>query len=380
VRVLLTAAPSTGHIAPMLGVAAALRDAGHEVRLATHPSGHAVARRSDLEVVAAGMSEIDMVAERRRRWPETEHQPVTAWGVRMFTQILAPTMVNDLLPVVDDWRPHLLIHEEGEYGGPLVAARAGVPCVTHGWGSPLRPIEELTALEGDAAPLWEAARIDMPPKAGLYRDGLLNPCPPFLQDDRPGAATAWRVRPTHLRLPGGESGPRRGRELSRPTVYIGFGTVAHFADAPDEIRAAVSAVVRHGLDAVVTTPDESLRRELLGAHGDRVEVRSFVSLPGLLPTCRLVVCHAGAGSALASLATGVPLVLNPRGAPSQIRMADACVRAGVAEIADSRDIDEVVSTVLGDDLLAARCADAAIDIGAMPTAAEVVPALEALVG
>ena len=198
VRVLLTAAPSIGHIAPLLGVATALRDAGHELRLATHASAHDLALHAGLDVIAAGMSEADMLAERRRRWPDTEHQPPSAWGVRMFTQILAPAMIRDLRAIVEDWHPQLLIHEEGEYAGPLAAATAGIPCVTHGWGSPLRSLADLTALEADAAPLWDAAGVDMPAAAGLYRDGLLNPCPAFLQADPPGAAVSWPVRPTGL--------------------------------------------------------------------------------------------------------------------------------------------------------------------------------------
>jgi UDP:flavonoid glycosyltransferase YjiC (YdhE family) len=379
VRVLLTAAPSIGHIGPMLGVAIALRDAGHDVRLATHASGHDVALHAGLDVIAAGMSEADILAERRRRWPDTEHQPPSAWGVRMFTQILAPAMIRDLRAIVEDWHPQLLIHEEGEYAGPLAAAAAGIPCVTHGWGSPLRSVADLTALEADAVPLWDAAGVDMPAAAGLYRDGLLNPCPAFLQADPPGAAASWRVRPTGLPSRHHENPPAGDVRRRGPVAYIGFGTVAHFADAPGEIRAAVAAVVNSGLDAVVTTTDDSLRGELLDAYPARVEVHPFVSLPDLLPRCRVVVCHAGAGTVLAALAAGAPLVLVPRGAPSQLRMGGACARAGLGRLATIADIDHVVPAVLSDDLMTRRCADAAADLAAMPPPASAVPVLERLV-
>jgi UDP:flavonoid glycosyltransferase YjiC (YdhE family) len=379
VRVLLTAAPSIGHIAPLLGVATALRDAGHDVRLATHASGHDLVLHAGLDVIAAGMSEADMLAERRRRWPDTDQQPPSAWGVRMFTQILAPAMIRDLRAIVEDWHPQLLIHEEGEYAGPLAAATAGIPCVTHGWGSPLRSVADLTALEADAVPLWDAAGVDMPPAAGLYRDGLLNPCPAFLQADPPGAAASWPVRPTGLPSRHSEGAPAGEVGRLGPLAYVGFGTVAHFADAPDEIRAAVAAVVNSGLGAVVTTTDEVLRRELLDAHPARAVVRSFVSFRELFATCRLVISHGGAGTVLAALAAGAPLVLVPRGAPSQLRMADACARAGVGRLATVADINHVVPAVLSDDLMTGRCADAAADLAAMPPPAAAVPALERLV-
>jgi UDP:flavonoid glycosyltransferase YjiC (YdhE family) len=379
VRVLLTAAPSIGHIAPMLGVGTALRDAGHEVRLATHPSGHDIAHHAGLDVTAAGMSEADMLGERRRRWPDTEHQPPSAWGVRMFAQILAPATLRDVRVIVEDWRPELLIHEEGEYAGPVAAAIAGIPCVTHGWGSPLRSVGELTALEADAAPLWDAAGLDMPAAGGLYRDGLLNLCPAFLQADPPGAAVSWRIRPTGLPSGFGEAAPADDVGGLSPLAYVGFGTVAHFADAPDEIRAAVDAVLNCGLAAVVTTTDEVLRRELLDTQPNRVAVRAFLSFPDLFPRCRLVVSHGGAGTVLAALAAGTPQVLVPRGAPSQLRMAAACARAGVGRLATVADIDEVVPAVLDATAIARRCIDAATDITAMAQPSDVVPALERLV-
>jgi UDP:flavonoid glycosyltransferase YjiC (YdhE family) len=363
----------------MLGVGMALRDAGHEVRLATHASGHDLALHAGLDVIPAGLSEADMLAERRRRWPDTDQQPPSAWGVRMFAQIHAPAMIRDLRAIVEDWHPELLIHEEGEYAGPAAAAIAGIPCVTHGWGSPLRSMADLTALEADAAPLWDAAGLDMPAAAGLYRDGLLNPCPALLQADPPGAALSWRVRLTGLPSGFAEDAPPDEVGGLGPLAYIGFGTVAHFADAPDEICAAVAAVVKRGLAAVVTTTDEVLRRELLDRHPNRVAVRAFVSFSELFPMCQLVISHGGAGTVLAALAAGVPLVLVPRGAPSQLRMADACARAGVGRLATIADIDHIVPVVLDTAGIARRCADAALDLAAMPPPAEVVPALERLV-
>lgn len=379
-RVLLTAGPSIGHITPMLGVSAALRDAGHEVRLATHPSQHDLIRHAGLDVVEAGMSEAEMIAERLRRWPDTAPQPPSAWAVRMFTHILAPTVIRDLTALVDAWRPHLLIHEEGEYAGPVIAATAGIPCVTHGWGSPLRSSTDLSALAADAAPLWEAAGVEMPSAAGLYRDGLINPCPSFLQVDPPGADVSWRVRPSLVDGAHHEDAAMRNIGRGRPLAYVGFGTVAHFADAPEEIHAAVNALVARGVDVVVTTTDDLLRRALLERHHDRLQVLPFVSLPKLLPRCRLVVCHGGTGTVLAALTAGVPLVVVHRGAPSQLRMADACARAGVARRATPSDIDVVVSAVLDDAVMVRRCRDAAKHLAGMPEPAELVPALEKAAG
>jgi hypothetical protein len=59
----------------------------------------------------------------------------------MFSEIAAPAMARDLAPFTSQWRPDLVIREEGEHGGAMAAAAAWVPWGTVGWGSPL-PYEE----------------------------------------------------------------------------------------------------------------------------------------------------------------------------------------------------------------------------------------------
>lgn len=377
-RVLLTAAAGTGHVAPLLGVASALRDAGHDIAVATHASRHDLVRDAGLLCLAAGMSEQDWIDERRRRWPETEGQPPAKWAVRMFAQIVAPAALPALSQIVARWRPDLVIHEEGEYAGPVAAAGAGIPWVTHGWGSPLRSSADLAAIEADARSLWRSAGLDVPPAAGLYRYGVLDPCPLSLQREVPGAAAVWPVRPMPLASGGGAATDRclRPADQREPLAYVGFGTVAPLADDPAVVTAAVSAVVANGCRALVTTGDDALRVALAVRHGGRVQTQRFVALSDVLPACRLAVCHGGAGTVLAALAAGVPLVMLPAGTPSQLRMAEACARAGVATVTSVAEVEPAVRLLLGDAGAAARAFDLAAEISAMPDPAEIVPVLE----
>jgi len=375
-RVLLTAAPSTGHIVPLLGIGTALRDIGHHVRLATHRSAHNLATRCRIECFDVGMSEEQMATERPLRWPETQHQPVSQWAVRMFTEILAPSALEGLRDVVQDWRPDLVIHEEGEYAGPVAAASHGIPWVTHGWGSPLRSTAELASLEADAASLWRSTEIDMPAAAGLYRHGLLNPCPPSLQSQAPGAATVWPIQPMPFQTGLNEATSPPLPSGDRGLAYIGFGTVARNANAADALTAAIEAVVYHDLDAVVTTGNDALAHQLEAAHPGRVKARRFVSLPDLLPRCRLVICHGGAGTVLAALRAGVPLVLLPGGTPSQLRMTDSCDTAGLARVTTLADATQAVASLLSDTSLAYRTNDIAREIDQMPHPTKLVSVLE----
>lgn len=369
-RVLVSGVPGLGHLVPLLDLAGALQLAGHEVRVATNEEFHGVIAGAGLQPVPAGMSNVEMRAQRSRRWPETDAQPVSVWATRMWAQVMAPSTLADLLVCMEEWPADVVLHEEGEYAAPVAAAQAGIPWVTHGWGSPLRSANELAEIEDLAAALWESCGRDVPAAAGLYAHALVNPCPPMLQDEPPpGASVVWPIRPCLLE--------GRGPALAAD-VYIGFGTVPSLANARSQLTAAVRACTARGLRTVVTAPSEQLRRELAEIDERLVQAREFVSLPALLRSCKVVIAHAGAGTVLGALAFGVPVVLMPRGTPSQLRMADACHRAGVGRQCDPADLDAALDEVLNDPAITAAASKVARQIAELPNACSVVPLVASL--
>lgn len=370
-RVLVSGVPAVGHIVPMLDLAQAMQLAGHEVRVSTNLERHGLVAAAGLHPLEAGMSLVEMREERRRRWPETDRQPPSEWVTRMWAQIMAPSTLRDLLAILSAWRPHVIVHDEGEYAGPVAAAKADIPWVTHAWGSPLRPINELTQLEELASSLWLSNGLDVPAFAGLYQHAIVNPCPRLLQHDAPGAGIEWPIRPSSFEDDG---------ERLQADAYVGFGTVPTFANALVELTAAVRSCTERGMRVVVTAPSEELRSELLSIDRDLVAARDFVKLSTLLRSCKIAITHAGAGTVLASLNAGVPLVLVPQGSPSQLRMAEACEGAGVGRsCAGDWEIDSAVRDVLSDPTFAAKAASAARQIATMPAGVEVAARVEALV-
>lgn len=113
----------------------------------------------------------------------------------------------------------------------------------------------------------------------------------------------------------------------------------------------VKALLAHSLDPVVTTGDAELACRLTALDPERVHVEHWVSLPDLLPACDLVVAHGGAGTVLAALTAGVPLVLLPRGATSHIRTSNACRTRGAAHVIGTdpiahADLDHALSSLI----------------------------------
>ncbi len=163
-------------------------------------------------------------------------------------------------------------------------------------------------------------------------------------------------------------------------AYVGFGTVPTFAPTLAEVAAAVRSCVANGLRTVVTTTDPELRSALVSTHGADVEIQTFVRLDELLPMCRVVVSHGGAGTVLAALSAGVPLVLCPKMAPSQLRMSTACEHAELARVVSPDDgpaMEHAVDEVLTDERFGRRASDAADQIASMPHPDQLVAVLEA---
>lgn len=375
-RVLCAAYGGYGHVLPVVGVACAFMDAGHEVVLATSAELGELAAARGVPAAQAGLNDAACIAEARRRWPETATAPPAAWTGRMFCEIAAPAVAADLGPLIAQFQPDVVLREEGEYGAPVAAAAAGVPWATIGWGSPLRHPTELALLAALVAPLWEGVGLRPPSPAELYGAAVLDPCPPSLRTVRDIGATRHVIRPVAFDT--AHRGATAG--VGRRSAYLGFGTVPLFRDSPGVIRAATCALVEHGFDVIVTTSDEALAAELARIAPDRVRARAWVDLPSVLASCDLAVCHGGAGTVLAALAAAVPLVLLPQGAPSQDRMAAACSARGVARVVDrtaqnAGGVASAVADVAGDEGYREAAGSLAAEIASMPDPAVAAAAL-----
>ena len=367
-RVLFAAHGAYGHVMPLFGVARSLVENGHDVVLATSPTFCPVVATAGLRPHPAGMDDGALVAEARRRWPETASLPAAAWTPRMFCEIAAPALAADLGPFLDRWRPDVVVREEGEYGSAVASAARGVPWVTHAWGSPIQGEELLVELGRLLCPMWNGVGLAAPAGSELYGAAIFDPCPPSLYVRAPAIAQRHGVRPTSRREMG-ERGP--GKAPGRRHAYVGFGTVPLFRDDPKLTRAAIEPLVAAGFDVTVTTGDGDLAGTIEGAHRTCVRIERWVELPELLERCSVAVCHGGAGTVLAALAAGVPLVLVPRGAPSQQRMSAACEKRGVGRAvawngANGDELRAAITEVTSDESFAVAAASVARELAAMP--------------
>ena len=370
-RLLFTTTAGRGHFQPMFPLAQAAERAGHEVRWAAAEEVCPALRAKGFDAVPAGVYEL-VPSPLRNPPPEIAALPPAERPNRLFSIVFGPLraepMLADLMPIVEDWRPHVLVCEQAELAGPIAAARHGVPNVTHAFGR-LLPAARVARAEESMAHLWRAHGLEPRPYAGAYDHLYVDIYPPSLQ-----AAETAHLGAVQLVRP---ADPIATDGAAEPLVYVTLGTV--FNDDLELFLVAVEAARELGIRVVVTLGPGN-DPAVLGEQPSHVTVKEFIPQADLLPACAAVVSHAGSGTFLAALAAGVPQVLLPQAA-DQFLNAQAAEQGGVAlavpraEVSVER-VREALERVVGDGTFRAAAERVRAEISAMPTPEAVVAELE----
>ena len=352
-RVLFTANPMYGHVTPCF-------------RSPGGPGGRA--RRA----FATGT---DLVARAQRAglvtWPVGPTHQEAGGGADAdwmeYFAVSAQKRADDLVPRARRWRPDLVVSEETELAGPVVAAATGARSAIHGLGI-MPPPRIWEAFAGMLTRLYEYWHIDDDVEA--LRDApYLEICPPALRapDER-----IWRPPSTCA---------RPGRAGRRRTPAGGAGPVAvprHRApDAghrlPWQPRSAANRAGRPAwpvVNVVVAAgPD---RADAFGPQPAHVVIVPYVPHALLLPRCRVVVSQGGAGVMFGALAHGLAQLVIPQGA-EQFLNAEAGQRAGASltllpdEVTPAA-VRAAVARLLDDPTITAAAAAVRTEIERMPTA------------
>jgi UDP:flavonoid glycosyltransferase YjiC (YdhE family) len=385
VRVLVVTPAGLGHIHPMLPLAHAIRDRGHEVRWALPEQVTDRVTARGFEVIAVAGREPITPQEVMRRFPELAElspadRPDAMFG-KLFGTMATPPMLEGIEGPVREWRPDLVVADAADFAGHIVAAELGVPSVTKGFGALLPEIRARSAADAVEA-LWIERGLEPRSYAGAYDHLYIDIYPPEMQVEagahvprrqlmRPVADDGTAGTPDRLPLPAARP--------EAPLAYVTMGTV--FND-PEPLRRAVEAAA--GLDVrVLATVGPAADPAVVGDQPSHVLVEQYVPQTAVLPHCSVVVSHGGSGTVLGALALGIPQVCLPQGA-DQFLNADALVASGAgmslnSDAASVGAIRSALAVVLESDSYTRAARRVAASIAAMPEPAEVVEVLETLV-
>lgn len=382
-RTLITTSPPIGHIHPVVPLALSLLSVGHDVLWATGADACPIVQSAGLRAVQAGLPARDRRDEYFRRFPEArdlapEQIPAHMFP-RLFGLISAPSMLGDLLRIVEDWQPDIIVHEASELAAPIVAALLDVPNVCQGFGALVAP-DRMAAASDAVAPLWREVGLEPRDWAGAYEHMYLDIYPPSLRPPygeyvtrresmRPiPFSTTFSTRPDDGEIPHADG---------RPLVYLTFGTV--FNNPAGPFRNAVDGVADLDVRVVVTVgPDGD--PAAFGSLPNNVSVHRYVPQTELLPRCSLVVSHAGSGTFLAALDHGLPQLCLPQAA-DQFGNAQQCASAGAGlrllpNEVTPESVREAATRLLHDEDFRTGAQRIQRELALMPLPADVVPLLE----
>jgi UDP:flavonoid glycosyltransferase YjiC (YdhE family) len=365
----------------MLPLARALVAAGHDVAFA---SGDPVAGEAETQGFTAfrvglALNSMEPLARSVRRLaaalPPSQVRPFVF--TELFVRVELEPRANDLFQIVEQWGPHVVVHDVAEFAAPLVATAVGIPYVEHSYGPAIQS-DVIRAAGNATAPFWVSHGLVPHPLGGFYRYLYLDVCPASLQLPEAVTGAVQSIRTVDTRPPGTQPPWLEAlREL--PIVYITLGTV--YNQNLDVFRALLDGLRDEALNIVVTVGKQN-DPAVLGRQPSNIHVHQYIPQELLLPHCAAVATHGGAGSTLGALAFGLPLLLVPQGA-DQFYNADRVVAAGagiqlIPDLLTADSARDAVRVLLHDDTFRAAAHRIKNELDAMPEPHQAVETLEQL--
>ncbi|MER5649374.1 activator-dependent family glycosyltransferase [Streptosporangium sp. NPDC002524] len=334
-RVLFTSYAEKSHFLGMVPLAWALRNAGHEVRVASQPeltdvitgagltavplgTNHGLGRLLQLAKDTGQEKDFDMAENRPEMltWEQIKsgYQGHVLWWCRVVND----PMMAELTAFCRDWKPDLVIWEPLTYAGGVAAKACGAAHARFMWGLDLfarmrghylRARQE-AGVSTDALGQWlglHARRMGVPFSEDLTTGHFtIDYTPTSLRLDLPHTYLPLRYIPyngTAVIPPWLHTPP------DKPRVCLTLGTSA--TERLDGYSVDVQDILTHLADLdieVVATLPEKQQAELHHIP-DNTRLVSFVPLHALTPTCSAMIHHGGGGSFSTSLVNAVPQLI-----------------------------------------------------------------------
>jgi MGT family glycosyltransferase len=354
-RYLFTCWPFDGHIVGPMVIARAVRERGHDVAIYTGETGRATVEREGFELFTFRQVDEERAYENMRTL-ESRVQGVGPRGgqqlLRTFREWLVETIPNqvaDLEPVIDEWRPDVIMTDLSMWAPVVILwEKARLPVVAYQtlmgplipgpdappWGLGMAPpkTRRERALARTITAVTELAgtglrrRLDtfrrdhgLPPmgctfneftgRLPLYLVGSLAELD-YNRRDLPQTvhylgACIWRPPPDPETSAWLDAIPSE-----RPWVHATEATL-HYGD-PIILRAAAHGLAEADVEVIMTTGRQRDPQRLdLGTLAPNMHLTRWLSHGELMPRCSVMVTAGGTSTILSSLQAGVPLVVVP---------------------------------------------------------------------
>ncbi|OLF17182.1 nucleotide disphospho-sugar-binding domain-containing protein [Actinophytocola xanthii] len=330
-RVLFTIFPATAHLHPIVPLAWALQNEGHEVRVAAHPSMADAIARTGLTAIPFGDNEmvrhivefnsnpdkLDTLNDRLVLRCEPDEPWHDAWLALIGAFTSYTPALDELVEVCRQWRPDLVLWDPLCVPASIAARTCGAAHARFLWGQDNVGWlwERFAEREPDTCPPMVNGSLDWLMAPMLERHGMeFEPellLGQWTVDPRPDS---WRVPVDLEYVPvrwvpyngGGAVEDWVSTPPERPRVVLTLGVGGRgrllFSEAGHPLPDVVRELATLDIELVVTLPASSFD----GDVPDNVRIVDYVPLNQLLPSCSAIIHHGGDGTALAAGTFEVP--------------------------------------------------------------------------
>jgi UDP:flavonoid glycosyltransferase YjiC (YdhE family) len=383
-RFLFTLQPAHGHFHSMVPLAQALTAHGHDVAFATGKGFGPVVQRVGFHHFPCGFDFDGSkdILEVLPEWETIKRMPISPGEQQLygFIQVLAPQMADDLIELMNTWKPDVIIRDPVEFGGYIAAEHYALPHATVLW-----------AFYISAKFSCADAVVELRQRYGLPDDPHLDTLDRYLVlTFLPASWTFpnWPPPPVTHRFCAppfdlsSEAGlPEWVESLpDRPTVHATLGTT--FNRSPGTFQAIITALSTEEVNLIMTV-GRSVDPAQFQPLPNHIKIERYIPQTLLLPYCKALIFHGGYNSLHSALWHGLPMVLIPMGAGDQYPTALRCAEVGAGVLVEGNPpepeaIRAATEAVLGQPAYRARARQLQRKMKELPPLSEAVKRLEVL--
>ena len=413
-RVLFAVHPEKSIFLYMVPLAWALRTAGHEVRFASQPGFADTITQAGLTAVPVGRDrdlwrmarlEPGLVEEARAGLPvpyDIVEDPANAtWDRMRYGQVGAMEtardqnfpLIADLVRFARHWRPDLVVWEPFTYAGPIAARACGAAHARLLWSVDVFGLtrDHFLRVKSEQPP---AERVD--PLADWLGGYARKYGSDFAEDMATGHFTIDQfprslqveadlhyLRMRYVPYGGPAVVPKwlwAKPERPRVALTMGLTSTEIFDSYTISMRDVLDALADLDIEVVATISESEQRK--LGPVPANARVVSYVPWHALVPTCSVVINHAGAATLATTALHPVPQLALPYHFDQPILARKLAEQGAGLEIHTTRatgaNVRESVLRLLTEPAFRAGAARLTDEIRSLPTPNQLVPQLEEL--
>ncbi|MFI7012216.1 nucleotide disphospho-sugar-binding domain-containing protein [Streptomyces sp. NPDC050145] len=363
-RILFTAFPATAHVHPLVPLAWALQNAGHEVRVAIHPDTVHLVTEAGLPAVPLGSREtladaakwndnFEMLSQLSDAlFLDTDNAPQweRQWqGLCGMLGTFTP-MLDDLVEFCRGWQPDLVVWDPFCVAAGVAARVTGAAHARFLWGQDNIAWLRAKSLEAGAGQAGTPDPVDALMAPMLERYGL-----EYSEDLLLGQFTVDTM-PRALQLPlaphyapirrvsynGNTVAPawvHQQPEKPRVLLTLGMGGRGRqlFDAAGTSFPEVVDALAELDVEVVATLHKAML--DTVTSVPDNVRLTEYVPLAQVLPSCSAVIHHGGGGTFAAAAAAAVPQLIVPMSLWGEAITARFMEDRGAGVVVEAEDLD-----------------------------------------